>query len=198
MDYYKKYCKYKQKYLKMSHDIQGGDIDENDILNLIESIGYEFESAHIAAYINTEWNNSNEDVNPLYTDTLLDGKYYDGYNEKTLFLINEIKLYTESNDKHNLDVSLKAETLSSTVKDLPHIYSILNTIDKQINDIYSYNLLPVIYLITEDEKIINFSNENIKWAGDELNLRKKHCEYIFTFTKLQKSNNIIKKKFNVE
>jgi hypothetical protein len=46
MSYKNKYLKYKNKYLKLKYAL-GGDINSDDVLNFIESIGYEFECADI-------------------------------------------------------------------------------------------------------------------------------------------------------
>jgi hypothetical protein len=47
MSYYKKYQKYKKKYL----DLKGGDLNPNEIFKHISSIGFEFESVHLYPFI---------------------------------------------------------------------------------------------------------------------------------------------------
>ena len=195
-----KYLKYKNKYLNLKN-ILGGDIKKNEILLLIESIGYEFESAYILPFhykiisdepiygpsdlskVNfdevdfdaedfnaREFENSHRKIigfNTIYDENTL-VKNIDKYN---------IKNYNEQN--YNIDFILTKDTLS---------------IDKIINDIDIYNLFNDENLTIQYKD--NYININTPFKYDKYDETYKknlnHCEFIFTFTNIKKSDNIIK------
>jgi hypothetical protein len=64
-NYYKKYLKYKNKYL----ELKGGKITDDPVFNLIESIGFEFETNDIIILINKPDNSL--DYLPQPKDTLM-------------------------------------------------------------------------------------------------------------------------------
>lgn len=201
INYYNKYCKYKQKYIeekKRQDDLFGGDIEQNDVLRLIESIGYEFESADILVFFDQNYVNTSDDyyLNDLsyYKDELHDIDYSNKELMSKSYKI--VNLYDEDNTNYKLSVQLDPDSLAYDAKDITPIYKIIKNIEKEIDEEESPASNNSILLKVDDSSnsYIRLSNEiRGDWDGFSIS----HCEYLFTFTNLKKSNNVIKKTMNI-
>lgn len=196
-NYYKKYRKYKLKYYAEKNNVlSGGDIDKNDVLRLIESIGFEFESADIIPFVDNElWGDIILEEKYL-TDVEKYKKYYEEYDKKTLFIAigAKLDLLEEINDKYKLEINFLSDTLDFYSKDSSEIYRVLHNLEYAMNNkSIDHNMCVANFLTHEDERI-NLSSYIQKDNGT---LKLAHCEYKFTFTNLKKSSNIIKNTMNL-
>jgi len=155
-----KYIKYKNKYQKLKK-LYGGDIDENDILSYIESIGYEFESA---------------DILPL-TFLKNEDKEFIRLGKQDYFIQFDPIQFQEK----SISPQLFTDGLRPDVK--RSLDSVLDIIDSNINDTTN------IYLNngTEIKDLTNI----IKNRFGEYTFQIFHVEYKFTFETINKSKNII-------
>jgi len=155
-----KYIKYKNKYQKLKK-LYGGDIDENDILSYIESIGYEFESS---------------DIFPL-TFLKNEGKDFIRLGKQNYFIqFDPIKFQDKS-----ISPQLFSDTLREGIKG--PLDSVLNIIDSNING--STNIF-----LNNGTEIKDLSNI-IKNRFGTYTFEISHVEYKFTFETINKSKNII-------
>jgi len=155
-----KYIKYKNKYQKLKK-LYGGDIDENDILSYIESIGYEFESRSI-----------------LPLTFLKDGS-------KDFIRLGKNDYFIQFDPIQFQEKSIIPQLFSDTLRyglDRP-LDSVLNIIDSNING--STNLF-----LNNGTEIKDITN-TIKKTFGEYTFEIHHVEYKFTFETINKSKNII-------
>lgn len=165
--------------------MEGGDIDKNETLLLIESIGYEIESGDICTF-----KDSRDKIEYVDYSENYDGEYI-YYVLENISKDVSIDLLRENNKNYEMTMILKPDTLPDVKEEKPNIYKNFNLLFDEINLMREKHTLPILMDI-DKKNIINFAK---RFVHERYGIRLSHCEYVFTFKRIKKTDNIIKETF---
>jgi len=194
--YYKKYLKYRKKYINSKQE--GGLIGRNINQNIIESIGFEFESLYLQPYVFVE----NHEI--FFPDERYSSDFFKKYSLDKLYAKKNIEVINNVKNKFIMNVS------SEYSREKP-VYDLCKNI-KRIDDKFrpksflSTDLLNKFYLKkTSDETVIeqvtniekHRDMDDMEDMDEWLNVcYKSNTEFTFTYPTIDKSNNTIYEHFH--
>lgn len=194
--YYEKYLKYKKKYLNFKQ--MGGLIGKNINQNVIESIGFEFESSCLQPFVFIE------DVEKFFPDERYADDFYKNYSLYKLYMKKNIEIVKNTKDKFLMNVSSELAKEKANLE----VCNKIKKNDEQFKLTYptSTDFLNKFYLKNMSDNTVIEQMTNIEKHRDEdeyeyvdewyNNCYKSNSEFTFTYPEINKSNNTIYKYFH--
>ena len=193
--YHEKYLKYKNKYLNFKQ--AGGLIGKNKDQQIIESIGFEFESLYLQPFVfiknNENYFSDERYANEFYKKNSLDKLYA----KQNIEVVNNIKENFLMNVSSEYAREKPVFEICKNIKKNDELFKLNYPSTDFLNKFYLKNISDntVIEQVTNIEKHRDLDD---KEDGDEwLNIcYKSNTEFTFTYAKINKSDNTIYEHFH--